>query len=224
MTRRGSVERLFEPALVHGADGELGAAEPLRLDALGVVDGVLGADAAGPAADLSGPVRPLVRLMALAPLLGAIGVVGRHPDHRDRGVDAGQRPDAWDAAPGPHDQAAVDVLAQDGVRAADVAASFWRDGRRLDPEPELAQRLGGGEHDLVAGPAALLEREVEVTLLDRQPDHVRLEEAQRLEEQLLPGLVAVQDGNGWCGHRPNHMARCYVPSSPRPSPARPGAA
>src|SRR5258708_21631042 len=126
MTRRGSVERLFEPALVHGADGELGAAEPLRLDALGVVEGVLGDDAAGPAADLLGPVRPLVQLLALAPFLRALGVLDRHPDHRDGGVDAGHGPDARDALAGPPGPPAVDRLAHSTLRPADIAPSFSR--------------------------------------------------------------------------------------------------
>src|ERR1700674_94185 len=122
-------------------------------------------------------------------------------------MDAGEGPDAWDSPPGPDDHAAVDLLAQDGVRAADVPGAFGGDGGGFDPETELAKGFRRLEDDLVPGLPALLQREVEVALCDLQSEHVGLEQAQRLAKQLLPGLVAVEHGDGRRGHRSNHMAR-----------------
>src|SRR6266850_3365620 len=201
------VQLFLEHPLVDGADGELGSAEDLRLDPPGVGEGVVGDDAAGPAADLLGSERPLVESMPFTPLLRAVGIVDRHPDDRDGGVDAGQWTDAGDSPAGSDDHTAVDLLAQDRVGAAHVAGSFGRDRGGLDAEAELTERLRGVEHDLVARLAALLEREVEVALFDLQAEHVWLEKAQRLAEQLLAGLVAMEHGHGRCGHRSNDMAR-----------------
>ena len=50
-------------------------------------------------------------------------------------MDAGDRGDARDPAAGADDHLAVDRLAQDPVRAADVVGALGRDRRRLDPEP-----------------------------------------------------------------------------------------
>ena len=46
--------------------------------------------------------------------------------------------------------------------------------------------------DRVAGRAPALEREVEAGQVDLEADHVGGEHAQRLLEQLLPGLVALE--------------------------------
>src|SRR5205814_4729836 len=143
-------------------------------------------------ADLLGPEGPLVEVLAFAPLARAVGVVDGHADHGDGGVDAGQRADARDAPAGAHDDPTVDLLAQNRVGAADVAGALGRDGRRFDAEAELAEALGGVEHALVASAAALLEREVVVVGLDLEAEHLAVEEAQSLAEQLFPGLVAMQ--------------------------------
>src|SRR3982074_1649190 len=99
-------------------------------------------------------------------------------------MDAGERPDAWDSPPRADDHASVDLLAQDGVRAAHVAGAFGGDGGGFDSETELAKRLRGLEDNLVPGLAALLQREVEVLLGDLKPEHVGLQQAQCLAEQL----------------------------------------
>src|SRR3984893_4960269 len=118
------VKLLLEHALVYRADGELRAAEDLRLDALGVGEGVLRRDLAGPAADLLCAIGPLIEVVSLAPLLRAVCVVDRHAYYGDRGVHTSQRPDAGNAPPRAHDHPPVDLLAQDGVGAAHVAGSF----------------------------------------------------------------------------------------------------
>ena len=66
-------------------------------------------------------------------------------------------------------------------------------GGRLDAEAGLAHGLGGLGDDRVVGLAAVVEREVEVDELGLQRDDVGVEHAQRLLEQLLSGLVALED-------------------------------
>src|SRR5438445_801148 len=102
---------------------------------------------------------------------------------------------------------AVDLLAEDGVRAADISGAFGCHGGGLDPKAELAQDLGGIEHALVARAAPLGEREVEVSGLDLDAQRARLEQPERLEEQFFAGLIPVEHGNRVGGHRPNDMAR-----------------
>ncbi len=131
--------------------------------------------------------------VALAPLLGAVGVLDRHPHDRDRVVDAGDRRHARDAAAGADDHLAVDLLAEDAVRRADVVGALGRDRRGLDAEAGRAHRDGGLVDDGVVRRPAVLEREVEVLELERQTRHLRVEHADGLVEQLLAGLVTFED-------------------------------
>ena len=108
-------------------------------------------------------------------------------------MDAAERHDPRNAPAGPHDHLAADLLAQDPVRRADVARRLGRDGRRLQPEPVLADRAGRLVHDLVVGGAAVLEREVEAGERELETDHVRIEQAERRLQQLLAGLVTFED-------------------------------
>src|SRR5437667_424600 len=110
-------------------------------------------------------------------------------------------------ASGADDHSAVDLLAEDGVRAADISGAFGCHGGGLDPKAELAKDLGGIEHALVARAAPLGEREVEVPGLDLDAQHARLEQPERLEEQFFAGLIPVEHSNRVGGHRPNDMAR-----------------
>ena len=66
----------------------------------------------------------------------------------------------------------------------------------FSPKPCAHDGLGGVEHDLVAGAAAVLEREVVALDLERQPGHVRVEHPEGLLQQLLAGLVALHDHEG----------------------------
>ena len=127
-------------------------------------------------------------------------------------MHAGQRADARDAAAGAHDDAAVDLLAEDCVRAADVAGALRRDRGCLDAEATLAQGGRRLVHHLVARLAAVGQGEVEIALHHLEADHVALEQAACLEEQLLAGLVAVQHGDGGDRHQPNNMGR--LPGEP----------
>ena len=95
----------------------------------------------------------------------------------------------------------VDRLPDQAIGAADVIRSLGRDRRRLDPEPRLRhgrRRLGA---DLVLRPPPVLEGEIEALEFDLQPDHLRIDHAQGLVEQLLPGLVALQHDYPQTGHR-----------------------
>ena len=168
----------------------------------GLPERELGDGVADAPLDPLGAERRLVVALALAPLLRAVGVADRHAHDRDRRVHAAERHDARDAPARAHDHAAADLLAQDPVRRADVAGAFRRDRRRLQPQPVLADRPRRLVHDAVRGRAAVLEREVEARELELEPDHVRLQDAQRLLEQLLARLVALEDDD-----RASHPSR-----------------
>ena len=63
----------------------------------------------------------------------------------------------------------------------------------LRPRPGVAHRGGGLDHDLVGGRSPVLQREVEALELELEPEQAGIEDAQRLLEQLLAGLVALED-------------------------------
>ena len=71
----------------------------------------------------------------------------------------------------------------------------------LSPSPSLAHRPGGLVHDGVLGGPARLEREVVAGELELEPDHVGGEDAERLVEQLLAGVVPLQDDDRPRFHR-----------------------
>ena len=115
-------------------------------------------------------------------------------------VDPGDRADARDPATGPHDHLAVDRLADQAVGAADVIGALRGDRRRLDPEAGLRHRGCGLRADIVVSPATALEREVEPLEVHLQADHAGSDHPQRLLEQLLPGLVALEHHYPQPGH------------------------
>ena len=84
----------------------------------------------------------------------------------------------------------------------------------LIPRPGLDHRRRGLLADAVLGRAAILEREVEALQLDVEPDHVRVEHPQRLLEQLLAGLVALEHDYP----QPGHGREPRSTSGPRPAP------
>ena len=109
-------------------------------------------------------------------------------------IDARHGPDdARDPPAGADDHLAVDLLAQDPVRGADVVLALGRDRRGLQPEAGLAHRPRGLVDDLVARLAPLLEREVVVVELELDPEQLGVEHPHGLLEQLLAGLVALED-------------------------------
>ncbi len=140
MTLGRRVHLFLEHPLVGRRDRVLRAAEDLGAGALGFAERELRDGAADAALDPLGAERDLVVAFALAPLLRAVGVADRHPHDRDRRVDAAERHDARQPAAGADDHLAADLLAQDPVRRADVAAHLRRDRRRLQAEPGLANR------------------------------------------------------------------------------------
>ena len=187
------VHLLLEHPLVRRADGVLRAAEDLGAGSLGLAKGELGHCVADAALDALGAERDLVVALALAPLLRTVGVADRHPHDRDRRMHAAERCDAGNPPPGADDHPAADLLAEDAVRRADVAAALRGHRGGLQPEPVLADRGGRLVHRPVVGLAAPFEREVEPWELELDPDHVRLEHAEALLQELLPGLVALED-------------------------------
>ena len=137
---------------------------------------------------------------------GAVGVADRHAHDRDRRVHAAERHDAGNATTGAHDHLATDLLAQDAVRRADIVARLRRDRRGLQSEPVPADRLRGLVNDAVAGRAAARQREVEPRQRHLDADHVRGEHSQRLLEELLAGLVALEDDDRLELHRRRRLA------------------
>src|SRR3954465_5438175 len=81
---------------------------------------------------------------------------------------------------------------RDGVRRPDVVLALGRDRGRLEPEAGLTHRAGGLVDAGVVRRAPVFEREVVALELDLALDHLRSEHPQRLLEQLLAGLVALQ--------------------------------
>src|SRR5439155_19150107 len=110
-------------------DRELGPTEDLRARPLRLAKRELRHGAADAALDPLGPECDLVGALALAPLLSAVGVADRHPNDRDRRVHAAERNDAGNPPAGADDHLASDLLAQDPVRRADIAARLRRHGR-----------------------------------------------------------------------------------------------
>ena len=161
--------------------------------ALGLAERELRHRAADRPLDPLRPERDLVVALAFAPLLRAVGVADRHAHDRDRVVHAAERHDAGDPAAGADDHLAADLLAQDPVRRADAVARLGRHGRRLQPEAVLADRRGSLVHDPVLRRTPALEREVEARELELETDHVGREHPERLLEQLLARLVALED-------------------------------
>ncbi len=218
MTRGRCVHLLLEHALVDRADGVLRAPEHAGAGALGEPERELGHRVADPPLDALRPERGLVLAVALAPLLRAVGVADGHAHDRDRRVDAAERRNAGDAPAGADDHATADLLPQDPVRRADVARLLGRDRRRLEPEAVLADGGGGLVDDAVPGRAPVLERQVEARKLELDPDHVGGEDAQRLLQQLLAGLVPFQDDD----RLPVHSARFYVGARGRKGTSKSG--
>ena len=111
-------------------------------------------------------------------------------------MDAGQWPDPGYPPARAHDHPAVDRLPQDGIGAAHVGRALGRDGGRLDPEATLPEGGGRLVHDLVAGLATVRQGQVEVALGDLEADDILRQQSPGLEQQLLAGLVAVEDCHG----------------------------
>ena len=108
-------------------------------------------------------------------------------------MDARDRGDSGDPPAGPNDHGAIDALADDPVRTAHVLGALGGDRCRLERRARLRQRPRGLVDDAVLGRPPALQREVEAAQLQRQPDHLRVNHLQRLLEQLLAGLVALED-------------------------------
>ena len=193
MTLRRSVHLLLEHPFVGRADRVLGAPEHLGAGALGLPECELGHRAADAALDSLGAEGDLVLSFALAPLLRAVGIADRHAHDGDRRVHVTDGHDSGDTAPGPHDHLAADLLPQDPVRRADVVPAFGRDRGALQAKPVLANRDSRLVDDAVLRRPAVFQREVEARKLQLDADHLRREHAQAFFQELLAGLVALED-------------------------------
>ena len=81
----------------------------------------------------------------------------------------------------------------------------------FSPSPASRIAAAASIDDPVRRRPAVLERQVEVLELELEPEQVAVEHPQRLLEQLLPGLVAVQDDD----RRPGRRSRSGRRSSRR---------
>jgi hypothetical protein len=106
-------------------------------------------------------------------------------------VHAGDRRHSRQAPAGPHDHLSVDLFAQDAVGRSDVACALWSDRGCLQAQSRHEHRLGGLRDDLVAGRASMTQREIEALELEVDAQQLRIEQAHRLLEQLLSGLIAL---------------------------------
>ena len=186
------VHFLLQHALVDRADRVLRPAEHLGAHALGQLEAELGDRAADRTLDPLGAERRLAVPFALAPLFRPVGVPNSHPNNRDRRMDSAEGSDAGNPPAGADDHAAADLLPEDPVRRADIVGSLGRDRRRLQAESRLPERRGRLENDLVLRCSARLEREIEAWEIELEPGDLGREHAERLLEQVLPGLVPFQ--------------------------------
>ena len=91
------------------------------------------------------------------------------------------------------DHGPVDALADQAVGAADVVLALRGYRRRLQPQAGLLHRGRRFGADLVFGGAPLLQREVEAIELDLEAEDIRVEDGERRLEQLLTGLISLED-------------------------------
>lgn len=127
----------------------------------------------------------------------------------------GDRCDAGQPTPGADDHLAVHLLAQDAVGGADVLDAFGGDGGGLEPEPGRAHRLGGLGHDPVGGVPPVDQRKVEADEFEVQAEQLWVQDPEGLLEQLLAGLVALEDDDGDRGLRPAGHQRLDAGPSPK---------
>src|SRR5438445_2815719 len=170
MALGGRVHLLLQHPLVGRADRVFRAAEDLGTRPLGLQERELGDGMADAALDPLGAERDLVVALALAPLLGAVGVSDGHADDRDRRMHAAEWRDARYPPARADDHFPADLLAEDAIRRTHVPASLGCDRRGLQPEPVLANRGRRLVHDRVVRSAPALERKVETRELELHPD------------------------------------------------------
>ena len=115
-------------------------------------------------------------------------------------MNAADREHAGNPPSGADDDLAADLFAEDPVRRADVTGLLRGDGRGLEPEAVLANRLGGFVDDLVVGRPPPGEREIEAWKRQLDAHDIGSENPQRGLEQLLSRLIAFEDDDGSLGH------------------------
>ena len=186
------VHLLLQHPLVDGADGVLRPAENLGVHPLSQLETEFGDRAANRALDPLGSESRLVVALSLAPLLRAVGAADRHSDDRDRRMDAAERRHPGNPPARANDHRAADLLTQDAVGRTDVVGAFGRDRGRLQTEPRLLESHSRLVDDRVVRRPPRLQGEVEARELELETDYVRRENANRLLEELLTRLVALE--------------------------------
>ena len=100
---------------------------------------------------------------------------------------------ARESATGSHDDARPDRIAKDSVGRTNVALAFRGDGRGFEPDVVSLQRVCGIEHHEVIGCAPVWKRKIVTFELELQSSHGWIEYAQCFDQQLLSGLIALED-------------------------------
>ena len=119
------------------------------------------------------------------------------------------------ALTGAQDHASPDPFAEQRIGAADVAPIGRRHGGGL--EPEAAARIASAASATTAFAVSrrFVEREIERLQVQLDADHVRGDDAKRLVEELLAGLITAQDRDGGHGER----VRRHLDAATRPRDA-----
>ena len=125
---------------------------------------------------------------------------------------AADRDDAGDPPAGADDHVAADLLAEDAVRAADVACALGGHGRRFQAEPGLADRGAASCTTAFSVARRYSSERSKRGSSSSKPDHVGRENAEGLLQQLLAGLVPFEHDDG----RGLHGRRVYPPPAPAP--------
>ena len=192
MARRGSVHLLLQHPLVGGADRVLRAAEDLRAGTLGLPEANSATAWQIRRSMRSVRTRPRPRLRPRA--TPSRRRRRRRPCGRSRSArDAAERDHAGNPAASADDHPAADLLAQDAVRRADIGAASGVTVAAFRPRP--CSRIAGHASCttwffVTQRPSSERSKRGKLEL---EADHVRREDTQRLVEQLLAGLVALED-------------------------------
>jgi hypothetical protein len=106
-------------------------------------------------------------------------------------VNARQRINTWYAPSCPEDHCPVDACPQDGVRRAHVIRILWGYGCGLYAESRFLHRRRRFMYDVILGSPAVLQREIVPLEIKIQTRYRWVQNAKRLLQELLAGLVAL---------------------------------
>ena len=133
-------------------------------------------------------------------LFGPVGVAHGHPDHHDRVDDGGQGHHPGNPPPGAYDHRAVHTFSEYPIGCPHVVTSGRRHGGRLQSQADPPHGRRRLVNDDVVRPSPIFQGQIETFELDRDAEHGRLHDPQRLLEKLLSRLVAFADHQTCTSH------------------------